>query len=120
MFIYNLILYIISPFLILKLIIEMLRRKGGLLYLFQRLGYGIKKTDKQVIWLHAASVGETKIALNIYKSLSGKFPEDKFIEFFLIALATSSKFNPYLLIAVSDSSIEISSFLFPNIFTTST
>ncbi len=79
MFIYNLILYIISPFLILKLIIEMLKRKGGLLYLFQRLGYGIKKTDKQVIWLHAASVGETKIALNIYKSLSGKFPEDKFI-----------------------------------------
>ncbi len=79
MFIYNLILYVISPFLILRLIIEMLRRKGGLLYFFQRLGFRIRKADEATIWLHAASVGETKIALNIYRSLSSKFPDNKFI-----------------------------------------
>ena len=48
------------------------------------------------------------------------FPEDRLIEFFLIAFATSSKFRPYLLIAVSDNSIEISSFRYPIRFTTST
>ena len=57
----------------------MLRRKGGLLYFFQRLGFRIRKADEATIWLHAASVGETKIALNIYRSLSSKFPDNKFI-----------------------------------------
>ena len=84
--IYNLILYLISPYLISRVIIEEIRRKSGISFIGQRLGLFSKKLFKKPIWIHASSVGETKAAISLYKSLSKKFPEENF----LITTNTSS------------------------------
>jgi len=86
MIIYNLILYLISPYLISRVIIEAIRRKSGVSFIGQRLGLFSKKLFKKPIWIHASSVGETKAAISLYKSLSKKFPEQNF----LITTNTSS------------------------------
>ena len=86
MIIYNLILYLISPYLISRVLIEAIRRKSGISFIGQRLGLFSKKLFKEPIWIHASSVGETKVAISLYKSLSKKFPE----ETFLITTNTSS------------------------------
>ncbi len=79
MFLYNLAIYIISPYLILKVILEAIKRKSGLIFIKQRLGLKFSKKHQKVIWLHAASVGETKIALDLYQNLSKFLPNDEFI-----------------------------------------
>ena len=86
MIIYNLILYLISPYLISRVIIEAIRRKSGVSFIGRRLGLFSKKLVKKPIWIHASSVGETKAAISLYQSLSKKFPE----ETFLITTNTSS------------------------------
>ena len=86
MMIYNLILYLISPYLISRVIIEAIRRKSGISFIGQRLGLFSKKLFKKPIWIHASSVGETKAAISLYNSLSKKFPEENF----LITTNTSS------------------------------
>ena len=79
MFTYNLAIYIISPYLILKIILEAIKRKSGLVFIKQRLGLSFSKKSKKVIWLHASSVGETKIALDLYRKLFKFLPNDHFI-----------------------------------------
>lgn len=79
MFLYNLAIYIISPYLILKVILEAIKRKSGLIFIKQRLGLKFSRKHQKVIWLHAASVGETKIALDLYQNLSKFLPNDEFI-----------------------------------------
>ena len=86
MIIYNLILYLISPYLISRIFIEAIRRKSGISFIRQRLGLFSKKLYNKPIWIHASSVGETKAAISLYQSLSKKFPE----ETFLITTNTSS------------------------------
>ena len=86
MIIYNLILYLISPYLISRILIESIRRKSGISFIRQRLGLFSKKIYNKPIWIHASSVGETKAAISLYQSLSKKFPE----ETFLITTNTSS------------------------------
>ena len=86
MIIYNLILYLISPYLISRVLIEAIRRKSGVSFIRQRLGLFSKKLFKKPIWIHASSVGETKAAISLYQSLSKKFPEENF----LITTNTSS------------------------------
>ena len=86
MIIYNLILYLISPYLISRVLIEAIRRKSGVSFIRQRLGLFSKKLFNKPIWIHASSVGETKAAISLYQSLSKKFPEENF----LITTNTSS------------------------------
>ena len=86
MIIYNLILYLISPYLISRVLIEAIRRKSGISFTRQRLGLFSKKLFNKPIWIHASSVGETKAAISLYQSLSKKFPEENF----LITTNTSS------------------------------
>ena len=86
MIIYNLILYLISPYLISRVLIEAIRRKSGISFTRQRLGLFSKKLYNKPIWIHASSVGETKAAISLYQSLSKKFPEENF----LITTNTSS------------------------------
>jgi 3-deoxy-D-manno-octulosonic-acid transferase len=86
MLIYNLILYIISPYLVSRVIIEAIRRKSGFSFIKQRLGLISKKLHNKPIWIHASSVGETKAAVSLYQSLSKNSPEERF----LITTNTSS------------------------------
>ena len=69
MFFYNLFLYLLSPFILIRLIIYMIRNSISLEYLFSKL-YGTKSLKHKQLWLHAASVGEMKIAIELSKELT--------------------------------------------------
>ena len=86
MFIYNLLIYIISPYLITKLLLEAIKRKSGVRFIMQRLGMSYLKINEKTIWIHASSVGETKIAINLYENLSKDSPKSRF----LITTSTST------------------------------
>ena len=86
MFKYNLFLYLLSPYLIMKVIFNAFRRKSGLTFILQRLGFMNPKVDKETIWIHASSIGETKIALSLYSKLILTYPE----ALFFITTTTSS------------------------------
>ena len=79
MFIYNLLIYIISPYLITKLLLEAIKRKSGVRFIMQRLGMSYLKINEKTIWIHASSVGETKIAINLYENLSKDSPKSRFL-----------------------------------------
>jgi len=68
MFFYNLFLYIFYPFILIRLIIYMIRNSVGSVYLFSKL-FGTKNLKKKSIWIHAASVGEMKIAIEVSREL---------------------------------------------------
>mgnify|MGYP003329915797 CR=1 FL=1 len=68
MFFYNLFLYILSPFILIRLITYMIRNSAGSTYLFSKL-FGTKNIKKKSIWIHAASVGEMKIAIEVSREL---------------------------------------------------
>ena len=76
---YNLVLYILSPFIISKILFSTFIRKAGLNYFFHRIGLTIFKTKKTSIWLHASSIGETKIALKVYESLMKENQDYEFL-----------------------------------------
>ena len=68
MFFYNLFLYILSPFILIRLIVYMIRNSVGSVYLFSKL-FGTKNIKKKSIWIHAASIGEMKIAIEVSREL---------------------------------------------------
>ena len=76
---YNLVLYILSPFIISKILFSTFIRKAGINYFFHRIGLTIFKTKKTSIWLHASSIGETKIALKVYESLMKENQDYEFL-----------------------------------------
>mgnify|MGYP006086317415 CR=1 FL=1 len=86
---YNILLYLLSPYLILKVIYCAFRRKSGALFILERLGLKKIKNNRENIWIHAASLGETKIAILLYKKLS---QTDKNLNF-LITTTTSSSYE---------------------------
>ena len=86
MFKYNLFLYLLTPYLILKVIFNAIRRKSGIIFILQRLGLMRPKLKRETIWLHASSVGETKIALSLHSKLMLVYPE----ALFFITTTTSS------------------------------
>ena len=69
MFFYNLFLYLLSPVILIKLFIYMIRNSLDLGYLFSKL-FGTKSLKNKQLWIHAASVGEMRIAIGISKELT--------------------------------------------------
>ena len=68
MFKYNFLLYIFSPFLFIKLILYSYKNPIKEPYISRKL-FGYKNITKKSIWIHAASLGEMKIATSICRSL---------------------------------------------------
>lgn len=75
---YNLLLYLLSPFIILKLVIYSIKNRADKSFLFNRL-LGKTINSQKSIWIHAASVGETKIALEVLKRLRKSGHDDVLI-----------------------------------------
>jgi len=86
---YNLLIYLFAPYLIIKVIANAIKRKNGVSFILQRLGLNKIKKTKDVIWLHASSIGETRLAILIYKSLKRNKANSKF----LITTTTKSSFK---------------------------
>ena len=88
MYKYNLFLYLLTPYLILKVIFNAIRRKSGITFILQRLGLMRPKLNRETIWIHASSIGETKIALSLYSKLILTYPKALF---FITTTTSSSK-----------------------------
>ena len=72
---YNFFLYLISPFILIRLLIYILRNSINISYLSEKI-FGNKNISKKSIWIHCASVGEMKIAIRVCKSLINKGYKD--------------------------------------------
>ncbi len=83
---YNFFLYLLSPIIIIKLLIDSIIKGGGWLFFGQRLGLTSYDELSNIVWIHASSIGETKIALNVCRNLN----EDPKKYTFLITTATYS------------------------------
>ena len=75
MFFYNLLIYILYPFILIRLIAYMIRNSLNSEYLVSKL-FGNRNLKSKSLWIHAASVGEMKIAIEISKELSKKGHSD--------------------------------------------
>ena len=72
---YNFLLYLISPFILLKLIIYGLKNSTPSSFIRNKL-LGKSLTKNYSLWLHAASVGEMKIAIKVSQYLLKKGYKD--------------------------------------------
>ena len=79
MFIYNLLVYILSPIIIIKILYDSLQRGNDSNFIKQRLGLLSFKKNQDTVWLHASSVGETKIALKLLKTFREKNLNDQIV-----------------------------------------
>ncbi len=75
-------LLIVAPKLLIDRVFRGKRHPG----LLQRLGFGIPKADRPVIWIHAVSVGEVKAAQPLFRELRQKEPNS----FFLITTTSAT------------------------------
>ena len=65
MALYNLILIILYPFIVIRILFTTITRKDPLKYFLWRIGFSENITKKDSIWIHASSIGETKSALKL-------------------------------------------------------
>ena len=71
MFRYNLFLYLISPFVLIKLFFYSLKSSAKLNYFSHKI-FGTRLSKKYAIWIHAASIGEMKIAIKVAQCLTAE------------------------------------------------
>lgn len=71
--IYQLLIRLLSPLILLLISVDAYQRKGGWLFIKQRFGFGYHPhQSKYDYWLHCASVGEVNAALPLLKKLIDK------------------------------------------------
>lgn len=74
-FVYSVLLYILIPFVLARLLVRSARNGGYLHRWNERFGYGAAIDDPFVIWVHAVSVGETRVAAPLIKALMERYPQ---------------------------------------------
>ena len=72
---YTLLLYLIFPFVILKLLWRSLSNSAYRQRIHERLGFVTLDSNKPVIWVHAVSVGETIAAKPLIEALISHYPD---------------------------------------------
>ena len=86
MIIYNLILFILYPLIILKILINTFIRKDSFKFFLCKVGLGKGIKQENCIWIHASSLGETKSAIKIIDEIKSNNAEACFI----VSTSTSS------------------------------
>jgi len=78
---YNILWILLLPFILLLMVFRVVTGKEDILRIRERLGVpSIPKSSKHdMIWIHAASVGESKIALTLAKYIHKSFPTHKIL-----------------------------------------
>src|SRR5258706_10181956 len=76
-FLYTLLLYLLLPYVLLRLLWRARRQRGYLDHVGERFGYYKQSADGPFIWLHAVSVGETRAAEPLIQALRGKYPQHR-------------------------------------------
>lgn len=78
-FFYSLLLYLVLPFVPLKLLWRGIRQPEYLKHWRERFGFYSLPTNKPVIWLHCVSVGETRAAAPLVKALLQQYPNHQML-----------------------------------------
>ncbi len=79
-FLYNIANLIFYPIYCLILFVRILKNKDNAKSAIQRLGViQIKKPEGKLIWMHAASVGESMVAITLTKALNKLYPNVNFL-----------------------------------------
>jgi len=87
---YSLLAVILFPFYIMILLVRAIKGKENIKSIISRLTfYSTKRNKEELIWIHAASVGESMIAINLVDQLKKKYQNADF----LITTGTLSSAN---------------------------
>lgn len=73
--IYSLILYLLIPYVILRLLYRGLSNRGYWTRWHERFGFVRYEKNKSVIWVHAVSLGETRAAAPLINALIKRYPD---------------------------------------------
>jgi 3-deoxy-D-manno-octulosonic-acid transferase len=73
--IYTFFLWLLLPFILLRLALRSRRQPGYMQHVGERFGFYSILSEKPVIWLHAVSVGETRAAASLISKLGESHPE---------------------------------------------
>ncbi len=74
-FLYSLLLFIVLPFVPLKLWWRGIKQPAYRQHWLERFGFYDVKPEKPIIWLHCVSVGETHAAVPLIKALKQAYPK---------------------------------------------
>ncbi len=88
--IYDVLLILVIPLLIIRIIKKIFFNKSYSINLFTRLGFIKVKKDYTYIWVHAVSVGETKVAISVIDSLMETLPSNYA---FIVTTATPTGYD---------------------------
>jgi len=78
-FLYTLLLYLLLPYLLLRLVWRARRQPGYLRHVSERFGHYAQKPDGPCIWVHAVSVGETRAAEPLVRGLRARYPRHRIL-----------------------------------------
>ena len=78
-FVYSLLLYLMLPFVPLKLLWRGIKQPAYRANWAERFGFYTGKVTKPVIWLHCVSVGETRAAEPLIKALLQQYPRHQIL-----------------------------------------
>ncbi|MDD2701966.1 MAG: lipid IV(A) 3-deoxy-D-manno-octulosonic acid transferase [Sideroxydans sp.] len=76
---YTLLLWLLLPYALAHLWWRSRKQPEYLLHISERFGHYKISCDKPVIWLHTVSVGETRAAATLIKSLLGRYPDHQIL-----------------------------------------
>lgn len=74
-FVYTLLLYLLVPWILLRLAWRARREPGYLRNVAERFGHYAQTPVEPLIWIHAVSVGETRAAQPLIEALLSKYPQ---------------------------------------------
>jgi 3-deoxy-D-manno-octulosonic-acid transferase len=76
-FFYTLLLYLLLPYVLLRLAWRARRQRGYLGHVAERFGRHAQAAGGPVVWVHAVSVGETRAAEPLIHALCAKYPQHR-------------------------------------------
>ena len=72
---YSTLFTLLVPLILLRLLWRARRQRGYIRHIGERFGFYPPAPERPLIWIHAASVGETRVAQPLVKALQASFPE---------------------------------------------
>lgn len=78
-FIYTLTLWLLLPYIFVRLLWRARKQPEYLRHLAERFGFYSISSDKPIIWLHAVSVGETRATQSLVTQLQARYPHHQIL-----------------------------------------